>query len=92
IDLLAERHVLSPNWEVKHKIHVSHEQDQLLQAVQQALNMLKERRVDRMLKLKQEQLKELTDEADIDMALRTLMALQELKKDFAKVTGRVVVG
>jgi DNA primase len=92
IDLLTERHTLSPNWEAKHKIHVTHERDQLLDAVDQALNMLKERRVDRMLKEKQEQLKEFTDEADIDMALRTLVALQEAKKAFAKVTGRVVVG
>ena len=92
IDLLASRHVLSSNWEDKHKIHVTQEQDQLLQAVQQGLNMLKERRVDRMLKDKQEQLKEMTDEADIEMAMRVLMALQEAKKDFAKTTGRVVVG
>lgn len=92
IDLLAERHVLSPNWQAKHKIHVTHEKDELLNAVQQALHMLKERRVDRMLKQKQEQLKELTEEADIEMAMRTLVALQEAKKAFAKVTGRVVVG
>ncbi len=92
IDLLTDRYILSPNWEAKHKIHVTHERDQLLDAVEQALNMLKERRVDRMLKEKQEQLKEFTDEADVEMALRTLVALQEAKKAFAKVTGRVVVG
>lgn len=92
IDLLTERYTLSPNWEAKHKIHVNHEREQLLEAVKQALDMLKERRVDRMLKDKQEQLKDLTDETDIEMALRMLVALQEAKKAFAKVTGRVVVG
>lgn len=92
IDLLAERYVLSPNWEAKHKIHVALEKDQLLDAVDQALHILKERRVDRMLREKQEELKTLEDEADVEMALRTLIALQEAKKAFAKVTGRVVVG
>ena len=71
---------------------MNHEREKLLDAVEQAMNMLKERRVDRMLKEKQGQLKELTDEADIEMALRTLVALQEAKKAFAKFTGRVVVG
>jgi hypothetical protein len=45
-----------------------------------------------MLREKQEQLKDLTDEADVEMALRTIVALNEAKKAFAKLTGRVVVG
>ncbi|MFZ1664229.1 MAG: DNA primase [Flavobacteriales bacterium] len=92
IDLLTHRHVLSPNWEAKHKIHVTHENEQLLGAVEHGLNMLKERRVDRMLREKQEQIKDMTDDADVEMALRTIMALNQAKKEFAKLTGRVVVG
>jgi DNA primase len=92
IDLLTDRYLLSPNWLAKHKIHVTHEREQLLEAVEHGLNILKERRVDRMLREKQEQLKDLTDEADVEMALRTIVALNEAKKAFAKLTGRVVVG
>jgi DNA primase len=92
IDLLTDRYMLSPNWLAKHKIHVTHEREQLLEAVEHGLNILKERRVDRMLREKQEQLKDLTDEADVEMALRTIVALNEAKKAFAKLTGRVVVG
>lgn len=92
IDLLAERHVLSPNWEAMHKIYVSRESQQLRLAVQQALNILKERRVDRMLKQQQDCLKDLTDEAEIEQVLLTIRALQAAMKDLARVTGRVVVG
>lgn len=92
IDLLTERYTLSPNWETRHKIHVTHEQDQLLHAVELAVNILKERRVDRMLVEKQEELKTLSEEADVELVLRMLVALQEAKKSFAKQTGRVVVG
>ena len=92
IDLLTQRHMLSPNWLDKHKIHVTNEHEVLLDAVQHGLNMLKERRVDRMLREKQEQLKAMTDEADIHMALRTIMALNQAKIELAKLTGRVVVG
>jgi len=92
IDLLTDRYLLSPNWLDKHKIHVTHEHEQLLEAVKHGLNILKERRVDRMLREKQEQLKDMTDDADVEMALRTIIALNEAKKDFAKLTGRVVVG
>lgn len=92
IDLLAERHVLSPNWEAMHKIHVTREKDQVRAAVQQALNMLKERRVDRMLKMRQEELKTVKDDKELEMVLDDLKRLQQAKKAFAQVTGRVVVG
>ncbi|MCC6839544.1 MAG: DNA primase [Flavobacteriales bacterium] len=91
IDLLAERHVLSPNWTGRHKIHVVHEREKLYFAVQQSLNMLKERRLDRMLVQRQELLKEITDEAELEAALRILVSLQDAKTKLAKITGRVVV-
>lgn len=91
IDLLAGRYVLSPNWENMHKIHVSLEKERLRDAVQQALNMLKERRVDRMLKMRQEELRTLSDPQEIEAVMRVLIYLQEAKKAFAGVTGRVIV-
>ncbi len=92
IDLLAERHVLSPNWTEKHKIHVVHEKDKLYFAVQQSLNMLKERRLDRMLRQRQELLKTISDESELEAAMRILVSLQDAKTKLAKITGRVVVG
>ncbi|MBP8823704.1 MAG: DNA primase [Flavobacteriales bacterium] len=92
IDLLAERHVLSPNWTARHKIHVVHEKEKLYFAVQQSLNMLKERRLDRMLVQRQELLKDITDEAELEQAMRILLSLQDAKTQLAKITGRVVVG
>lgn len=92
IDLLSDRHVLSPNWEAMHKIHVPKEQQLLRSAVQQTLNMVKERRVDRMLKARQGELKALTDPLEMERVMKVLMALQDAKKAFAVVTGRVVVG
>lgn len=92
IELLAERHVLSPNWSTMHKIHVVLEEEQLRSAVLQCINMLKERRVDRLLRLKQDELKAAGDDADLMRVLSELKALQDVKKAFAEVTGRVVVG
>lgn len=92
IDLLTERHTLSPNWRAKHKIHVTRENEQLLDAIEEGVDILKERRVDRMIKDRQETLKTITDEADLMATLAQIQALNEVKKALAKRTGRVVVG
>jgi len=90
IDLLTERHVLSPNWKERHKIHVKRESEMLFDALEEAVDILKERRVDRMIKERQEQLKESSEE-DMLIALKEIMRLSETKKKLARKTGRVVV-
>ena len=80
------------NWTAKHKIHVMHEKDQLFYAVQQALNILKERRVDRLLKQGQEELKAITDEHELEQRMQRLKRLLDVKMALAQITGRVVVG
>lgn len=92
IDLLTERHQLSPNWRAKHKIHVTREHEQLLDAIEEGVDILKERRVDRMIRERQETLKTITDEADLMATLAQIQQLNEVKKALAKRTGRVVVG
>lgn len=92
IDLLTERHHLSPNWRAKHKIHVTREHEQLLDAIEEGVDILKERRVDRMIRERQETLKTITDEADLMATLAQIQQLNEVKKALAKRTGRVVVG
>lgn len=91
IDLLTEKHVLSPNWKERHKIHVKRENEQLLDALEEAVDILKERRVDRMLKERQEQLLS-ADDLTMMALLQEIMQLNEAKKKLAKKTGRVVVG
>lgn len=90
IDLLTEKHVLSPNWKERHKIHVKRESEALYDALEEAVDILKERRVDRMIKERQEELKESTDEGML-MVLKEIMRLSEAKKKLARKTGRVVV-
>jgi DNA primase len=90
IDLLTERHILSPNWNERHKIHVNHESAVLRDALEEAVDILKERRVDRMLREIQEKLKHADAEAQRDLLVEH-MRLTEAKKKLAKRTGRVVV-
>jgi DNA primase len=91
IDLLTEKHVLSPNWKERHKIHVKRESEALYDALEEAVDILKERRVDRMIRERQEQLKEGAHE-DLMITLQEIMRLSEAKKKLARKTGRVVVG
>jgi DNA primase len=91
IDLLTEKHVLSPNWKDKHKIHVKRESEALYDALEEAVDILKERRVDRMIKDRQEELKS-ADELGVMALLQEIMQLSEVKKRLAKKTGRVIVG
>ena len=91
IDLLTEKHTLSANWKERHKIHVKRESDQLLDALEESVDILKERRVDRMIRDRQEQLKT-ADEFGVIALLKEIMQYTEVKKRLAKKTGRVVVG
>lgn len=91
IDLLTEKHVLSSNWKDRHKIHVKRESEQLRDALEESVDILKERRVDRMIKERQEQLKT-ADELGVMALLTEIMHYTEAKKKLARKTGRVVVG
>ncbi len=82
---------LSPNWKARHKIHVNREQEQLLDAMAEGVDILKERRVDRMIRDKQEELKT-ADEMNVLITLQEIQRLNEVKKALARKTGRVVVG
>lgn len=91
IDLLTDKHLLSPNWKARHKIHVKRESEQLKDALEESVDILKERRVDRMIKERQEHLKT-ADEFGVMAVLTEIVRLTEAKKKLAKKTGRVVVG
>ncbi|MCB9194005.1 MAG: DNA primase [Flavobacteriales bacterium] len=91
IDLLTEKHDLSPNWRGKHRIHVNHEKDRLFDAMEEGIDILRERRVDRMIREKQEALRNETDMGTVHTVLAEIQALNEAKRSLAKRTGRVVV-
>ncbi len=91
IDLLTERHQLSPNWMERHKIHVTREHELMLDAIEEGVDILKERRVDRMIREKQETLKT-ADDMNALITLQEIQKLNDVKKALAKRTGRVVVG
>jgi DNA primase len=91
IDLIAERHVLSVNWKERHKIHVKRESEALQDALEEAVDILKERRVDRMLKDLDQKLldAEYTEQL---MILAEKNRIIPIKVKLARKTGRVVVG
>jgi DNA primase len=91
IDLITEQHVLSPNWKERHKIHVKRENESMFTALEEAVYILKERRLDRMIKELQEKLKT-AGEDDILILLNEIKVKNTFKLQLAKKTGRVVVG
>ena len=64
----------------------------LLDAIEEAIILLKERRVDRLILERQEELKEASNEEDQLLVLQQIVKLNVVKQEFAKRTGRVVVG
>lgn len=90
IDLLTERHVLSANWSTRHKINVKREEDALFNALEEAIDILKERRLDRMLKALDEKLDVASFEDQL-LILAEKNSLLPIKLKLAKKTGRVVV-
>ena len=67
------------------------ENEVLYDALEEAVDILKERRVDRMIKDRQEELKS-ADDLGMLALLQEIMHLTEAKKRLAKKTGRVIVG
>ena len=91
IDLLTEKHLLSPNWKERHKIHVKRESEVLYDALEEAVDILKERRVDRMLRELDDKLLGAAYEDQV-VILGEKRRLEPIKVKLARKTGRVVVG
>jgi hypothetical protein len=83
--------VLSPNWKERHKIHVKRESETLFDALEEAVDILKERRVDRMLIELDKKLPDASYEDQLTF-LAEKNRLLPVKIRLAKKTGRVVVG
>ncbi|MBK8947307.1 MAG: DNA primase [Flavobacteriales bacterium] len=91
IDLLTERHLLSPNWKEPHRIHTTHERDKLLDALEEGIDILRERRLDRMLEELDDRLRTAAEAEEQAGILREKMRLNTAKVALSRKTGRVVV-
>jgi len=92
IDLLTERHQLSPNWKERHRIHTTHESDKLLDALEEGIDILRERRLDRMIEELDNALRSATEAGEQADIISRKMSLNNAKVKLARKTGRVVVG
>ncbi len=92
IDLLTDRHLLSPNWKERHRIHTVHERDKLQDALEEGFDILRERRLDRMLEELDERLRDTERPEGQAEVLQKKMLLIKAKVALARKTGRVVVG
>ena len=92
IDLLSVKYNLSPNWnDEKRKIYVSHESERLEDLVYGAVYRLKKRKVEQQILRIREELKDETDEANMEILLANYQKLKEVSKVIADKLGTIVV-
>ncbi len=95
IDLLASQHTLSKNWEHRHRIYISEEEDDLKPRVLHAVYAFKLKKLEQMIGENQRQIREATAESPTNE--RLLLELMETSRDllskrsqFAFALNRVV--
>ncbi len=91
IDLLTNKHLLSKNWKDRHKIHVKRESENLRDALEEAIDILKERRLDQMLIEIDKKMIGANYETQRELQIEKIRLLPA-KVKLAKKTGRVIVG
>ena len=93
ISLSAEKYELSDNWEHMHKIFVNKESDplQIGQTVIRSYQSFKLRKLNLLIKEKQNELKNVEDHNQISATLATLKRLDEVKKVVSKVLGITII-
>lgn len=90
VDVLSERHELSPNWE-KHRIYTATEEQLLKKAIYNTLYAFKLSKLNQLIRENQEQLKiETSEEKHLEL-LNAQMQLQSIKRQLADKLGRVIL-
>ena len=91
IDLLTAQYELSENWKTTHHIHVPVERDVLKNAVVSAVLALKLKKVQGMIDLVSDQIKNSLDETEQENLMRKKMDYDKLKSQIGKLKGTVVI-
>lgn len=90
IDVLSEKHELSPNWE-KHKIYTTTEEEQLKKAVINTVYAFKLSKLNKLILENQEKLKStLPDEEQLSL-LKQQLQYEQVKKQLADKLGRIIL-
>ncbi len=95
IDLMTNPHNLSPNWEHRHRIYVIEEQEQLKSIVLKAIYNFKLKKLEKMIRENQHQLKEAEQNGNQDTEhiielMRSQRDLDHKRREFAAALNRVV--
>ncbi|PIB37472.1 DNA primase [Reichenbachiella sp. 5M10] len=91
VDLSTDRYELSPNWSDKFQISVAHERDALKKSAFGNILRLKFRIIRKMIAENIENIKNSTDEAEIDELLSMQTGLKQMEMAIAKELGNVTV-
>lgn len=89
IDIIAEKHSLSENWEAKFNIFVARETDELKKAAFQSIIRLKFRIIRKMIQNNMDKLKSATNDEEITAILESHQQLKGLEVVIAKEIGNV---
>ncbi len=90
-DLITPPYQLSPNWELKHQIEISKEEDKLNSIVPKTLYTYQLAKVESEIKNIQEQLKTNGDEATVISLLEEQKEYENAKKQLSKILARVIL-
>ncbi len=95
VDLLATKYSLSPNWEMRHKIYVVEEEEDLKPRVLQAVYAFKLRKLEKMIDANQQLIQEAEsgDDKDDEVLMQLLETSRDLKikhRKFATALNRVI--
>lgn len=91
IDMLSQLHSLSPNWLKKHEIAVLQPEEMVPTTLDKTIQWLSLRKVERLIRENQEELKNLTDEQSILDILSAQRILEEEKRRLSKMLGGVIL-
>ncbi len=91
ISLLSHTYQLSENWKNTHGIHVKQEEEILKEAGVNAINHLKVRKLNGMIRQNQDKLQVAKTPEDIERLQRIQLSLTAIKKELSKALGAVIL-
>lgn len=91
IDMLSQLHSLSPNWLKRHEIAVLQPEDIVSGTLDKTIQWLSLRKVERLIRENQEELKHTQLDTDIEEILSAQRILEEEKRRLSKMLGGVIL-